>query len=511
MATFNAGSVVAKIKADITGFKQGLSTATKSVKNLKKEAGKQASQIGKPFAKAGSDIKNVFSGARAEINRFGNALGGAALVFGFKSLTQAASDAAEAANKTQLAFGGAAQKINTAAETSAKSFGISKREFQDLTGTLGIMMTNMGVTQEAAADMSIEMTQAAADMGSAFNRDPIQVMEDMRSALAGSTETLQKYGLRLNETAIQEKARELGLITGKQKVDDYGRALAINAFIMEKSASVAGDFANTSDQAANKQRIVAAQVEDLKAKIGEGLLPIYLKLLQVMQFVIEWINNEFLPQWESFTIVFANFIELMKLRFTTFRDTVVNTWNNMIISMRLVWLGFTNAIKAIIDGAFKFISGVFTAFWNTLSSITSAGWNLIHTAWTTALDGIFTVANGVLDRIRNIFKQAINWIINQINALIGRVNGVAKSLTFGKFDGLGTIPTLAEGGIVTGPTLAMIGEGGESEAVIPLSQLGNFGGGGTVININDSLVADEESAVELMERAFNAMSLKTEL
>jgi len=33
------------------------------------------------------------------------------------------------------------------------------------------------------------------------------------------------------------------------------------------------------------------------------------------------------------------------------------------------------------------------------------------------------------------------------------------------------VPFLAEGGIVTGPTLAMIGEGSESEAVIPLSKL----------------------------------------
>ena len=33
------------------------------------------------------------------------------------------------------------------------------------------------------------------------------------------------------------------------------------------------------------------------------------------------------------------------------------------------------------------------------------------------------------------------------------------------------IPALAKGGIVTGPTLALIGEGRESEAVIPLSKL----------------------------------------
>ena len=42
------------------------------------------------------------------------------------------------------------------------------------------------------------------------------------------------------------------------------------------------------------------------------------------------------------------------------------------------------------------------------------------------------------------------------------------------------IPMLAEGGIVTGPTLAMVGEGGQSEAVIPLDRLHEFGGNGSV-------------------------------
>lgn len=41
------------------------------------------------------------------------------------------------------------------------------------------------------------------------------------------------------------------------------------------------------------------------------------------------------------------------------------------------------------------------------------------------------------------------------------------------------IPALAEGGIVTGPTLALIGEGKESEAVIPLSKLGAMMQGGS--------------------------------
>lgn len=51
---------------------------------------------------------------------------------------------------------------------------------------------------------------------------------------------------------------------------------------------------------------------------------------------------------------------------------------------------------------------------------------------------------------------------------------------------VGGLATLADGGIVTGPTLAVVGEGGGPEAVIPLSQAGRFGldGGGTTVNIN---------------------------
>ena len=50
-------------------------------------------------------------------------------------------------------------------------------------------------------------------------------------------------------------------------------------------------------------------------------------------------------------------------------------------------------------------------------------------------------------------------------------DGGFKELFMGIAGTMGGIPGLAEGGIVTGPTLAMIGEGGESEAVIPLSKL----------------------------------------
>jgi phage-related minor tail protein len=55
-----------------------------------------------------------------------------------------------------------------------------------------------------------------------------------------------------------------------------------------------------------------------------------------------------------------------------------------------------------------------------------------------------------------------------------------SALVGGLFKGIMGIPQMAEGGIVTGPTLAMVGEGGGPEAVIPLDRLNSFAGG----NIN---------------------------
>jgi len=58
------------------------------------------------------------------------------------------------------------------------------------------------------------------------------------------------------------------------------------------------------------------------------------------------------------------------------------------------------------------------------------------------------------------------------------------------------IPELAQGGIVTGPTLAMIGEGNEPEAIIPLSKLASMGfGGGEGPTINITVTSADPNAV----------------
>jgi len=94
--------------------------------------------------------------------------------------------------------------------------------------------------------------------------------------------------------------------------------------------------------------------------------------------------------------------------------------------------------------------------------------------WIAGLPGrIGRAASGMWDSLKIGFINVINFLIwkwNNFSLTLGggSVLGVdIPSVTLATPD----IPYLADGGVVTGPTLAMVGEGGESEAVTPLSTL----------------------------------------
>ena len=126
------------------------------------------------------------------------------------------------------------------------------------------------------------------------------------------------------------------------------------------------------------------------------------------------------------------------------------------------------------------------------------------------------------DAVLNVFKDMTLQLAQMvIQALIfkgimsalgmGGPVGSTSDLTGGLLGGLGKLlgfKPLAEGGIVSKPTFAMVGEGGESEAVMPLSKLdsilssaftsgansgGGMSGGSFVLRGNDLVLAMQRS------------------
>jgi hypothetical protein len=95
-----------------------------------------------------------------------------------------------------------------------------------------------------------------------------------------------------------------------------------------------------------------------------------------------------------------------------------------------------------------------------------------------------------MDQIAAKLKRSVN-----VDVIITeRVSRIVSTITSG-------IPAMANGGIVTGPTLALIGEAGP-EAVVPLSQMGNMAtGGGVTINVTGGL----STSAEIGQSVVNAL------
>jgi hypothetical protein len=185
-----------------------------------------------------------------------------------------ASDLNETISKTEVVFGSASGKVLAFGENSAAALGLSKNAALGAAATYGNLLRAMGLGEDAAADMSIELVQLASDLASFNNMDPTEVLEKLRAGLTGEAEPLKVLGVNMNEARIKAKALELGLVTQGEELSAAAKAQAAYAIILEDTTLAQGDFARTMEGQANQQRIFTANIENLRAKLGQAFLPI---------------------------------------------------------------------------------------------------------------------------------------------------------------------------------------------------------------------------------------------
>ncbi|NLU09445.1 MAG: phage tail tape measure protein [Tepidanaerobacter acetatoxydans] len=98
--------------------------------------------------------------------------------------------------------------------------------------------------------------------------------------------------------------------------------------------------------------------------------------------------------------------------------------------------------------------------------------NIMTNMW----NGIKSGAAKAGEAIKNTFGKAIEWVSSKVEWLGGLWDKTIGKLfkgKKGKGGSGGDMPAYASGGIVTGPQLALVGEGGVSEAIIPLEKTAN--------------------------------------
>jgi hypothetical protein len=213
---------------------------------------------------------------------------GVAAVAGIGVAIKAASDLGESLNKTRVIFGDASESVIAFSETTASTLGIAQSQALDAAAGFGAMALSAGLSESAAASLSIDLVKLAGDMASFNNQDPSEMLERLRSGLAGEAEPLRRFGVFLSEAAVQAKAMELGIGSASEELTDAEKVQARYAIILEQTTKQQGDFARTvGESLPNQLRVMKAELTDTAASLGNALLPLVLEATKALLELVE--------------------------------------------------------------------------------------------------------------------------------------------------------------------------------------------------------------------------------
>lgn len=246
--------------------------------DLSQARGKIQGALGNIQGTLASLGKKAFIGITA-----GLAVTGTALVLAGKKAVSFGADANETASLLESSLGPAAAGLNDELRDFADVANRSFFELQAGSSTFVAMTKSMGATQDQAAGLGASFTMAATDLGSFFNVPTEQSLQDIQGALAGSSETLQKYGIDVRENTLKQMALDQGLITSATDVlPRLMRAQLLEQAILEQGSDAMGDAERTSDSWQNTMRGLVGRIRDITTETGQKLIPALTPLLAVV-------------------------------------------------------------------------------------------------------------------------------------------------------------------------------------------------------------------------------------
>lgn len=266
-----------------------------------------------------------------------------------------------------------------------------------------------------------------------------------------------------------------GIVNGTKTVASFTKAIILNTaqgikngaiWVANKAKMIAYKVAQIAVTTATKAMTLATKAMNLALSMNPIGIVITLLVALATTFVVlynkcTWFRNGVNAVWSNIKSIFKGFANFFKGAFSrdwtqTFGLLGIQL-NSFFGTVSAIW----NGVKGVFSGIITFIKGVFTGNWRS------------------AFQGLADIVKSIFGMLGGIIKAPINAAISGINMAIRGINSLSFNVP-SWIPGIGgshfgvnlpTIPALAEGGIVTKATMALVGEGKEHEAVIPLSKL----------------------------------------
>lgn len=235
-------------------------------------------------------IKESAAVAADHLDKIGNALSvgvTAPLTAAGTAAFKFSSDLDESLNKADVAFGRSAERVTAWSDTTLRSVGLAKGSALDMAANFGDMATSLGLGQDAAAGMSMALVELAGDLASFKNKGIDQVQTALKGIFTGESESLKELGVVMTQDQLAAYAMAQGIQTAYKDMSIAEQVTLRYQYVLDATKNAQGDFARTSDGAANQTRLLQESLKEAAATLGGELLPVVTPIISKLAELVQ--------------------------------------------------------------------------------------------------------------------------------------------------------------------------------------------------------------------------------
>jgi hypothetical protein len=154
-----------------------------------------------------------------------------------------------------------------------ESVGLSTSAYEEAAAVIGSQLKNAGMDAGHAFDTTAALIAKGADMAAVFGGTAADAVDALSSALKGEMDPIEKYGISLNQAAIDAQKSADGHAKLSGAADKAAQTQAILELITRQSAATQGQWSAQAGTAAESTQIAQAAWENASGALGQQLLP----------------------------------------------------------------------------------------------------------------------------------------------------------------------------------------------------------------------------------------------
>lgn len=197
----------------------------------------------------------------------------------------------ESLNFLNVTIGETNEKFREFLDLQQKAFALDPTELNETAATFYSFGNAIGWTSEQINVAASGLTMLAADLSSLRNTDLTEMTTALRSAIAGNTKPLMRFGIAVHDASVEEWLLSKGIDKSMNSMNEASQAFARYLFILDKTKTAQGDLARTIETPANQARILGNQLKLLFQNIGGFLLVVAAPAMRILNYVLQPINT----------------------------------------------------------------------------------------------------------------------------------------------------------------------------------------------------------------------------